>query len=364
MPTGHKPSYSIISKENPPRPPIRRRTGRQRPMRSRIVERPRPDLRSTANGRSLPSNRRRLLPMREIAIAPIAAFDEEGTIRENGNHLAETQEAGEPPDAFSPVRSGRARLVRSPARIRSLYPTAKDCGGIRGRKDALYRCVAPAPASRFFPNDAFPCGCGSIERYRQLLRCDVYFAVFLRSKGIPYRATLGLGPIHPIAKNLRSIRGRMPRADPSIAPRIPGRGTSGDRGRHLEAMVGNQRSAPGVRKTRPPISRFSPLKILSGREYLRERTFQHFRRSRSSAGRMKTPAAETSGTESVAGSVRVCAAPSAFFLPVVPPTFSGDSIAPENDFTPAAMFCSRGESHFRALSQQPFSYRPIRLRVL
>lgn len=166
MPTGRKPSYSIISKENPPRLPIRRRTGRQRRIRSRIVERPQPDLRSTANGRSLPPNRRRLLPMREIAIAPIAS-DEEGTIRENGNHLAETREAGEPPDAFSPVRSGRARLVRSPARIRSLYPTAKGCRGIRGREDALCRCVDPDSASRFFPNDAFPCGCGSIERYRQ-----------------------------------------------------------------------------------------------------------------------------------------------------------------------------------------------------
>ena len=69
MPTGRKPSYSIISKENSPRLPIRRRTGRQRRIRSRIVERPRPDLRSTANGRSLPPNRRRLLPMRETAIA-------------------------------------------------------------------------------------------------------------------------------------------------------------------------------------------------------------------------------------------------------------------------------------------------------
>lgn len=167
MPTGRKPSYSIISKENSPRLPIRRRTGRQRRIRSRIVERPRPDLRSTANGRSLPPNRRRLLPMREIAIAPPIAFDEEGTIRENGNHLAETQEAGEPPDAFSPVRSGCVRLVLPPARIRSLYPTAKGCRGIRGREDALCRCVDPDSASRFFPNDAFPCGCGSIEQYRQ-----------------------------------------------------------------------------------------------------------------------------------------------------------------------------------------------------
>ena len=163
MPTGRKPSYSIISKENPPRLPIRRRTGRQRRIRSRIVERPRPDLRSTANGRSLPPNRRRLLP--DARNSYRIASDEEGAIRENGNHLAETQEAGEPPDAFSPVRSGCVRLVRSPARIRSLYPTAKGCRGIRGREDALCRCVDPDSASRFFPNDAFPCGCGSIEQY-------------------------------------------------------------------------------------------------------------------------------------------------------------------------------------------------------
>jgi len=96
---------------------------------------------------------------------------------------------------------------------------------------------------------------------------------------------------------------------------------------------------------------------------LRERTFQHFRRSRSSAGRMKTTAAEASDTESVAGSVRVCTAPSAFSSPSFPDVLRRFH-RPEMRFTPAAMFCSRGESHFRALSQQPFSYRPIRLRVL
>ncbi len=294
MPTGHKPSYSIISKENPPRPPIRRRTVRQHRMRSRIVERPRPDLRSTANGRSLPPNRRRLLSMREIAIAP-SASDEEGTIRENGNHLAETQEAGEPPDAFSSARSGRARLVRPPARIRSLYPTAKGCRGIRGREDALCRCVDPAPASRFFPNDAFPCGCGSIEQYRQNATPMQHILCCISPlKGIPSKATLGLGPLHPTEKNLRSIRGRMPRADPSIDPQIPGRDTPSD----FEIF-------PSQNPFREGIS-------------LRERTFQHFRRSRSSAGRMKTPATEASGTESVTGSVRVCAAPSAFSFPSFP----------------------------------------------
>ena len=270
MPTGHKPSYSIISKKNPPRPPIRRRTGRQRPMRSRIVERPRPDLRSTTNGRSLPPNRRRLLrllPMREIAIAPPLP----PTRRERSGRTEITSRKRRK------QASRRTHFHRSdPDAPASCCPLPASGPYTRPRKAVAVSEAARMPYAdasitirhhgsfRTMPFHAAAVPSNDIDK--TLLRCDVYFAVFLRSKGIPYRATLGLGPIHPTAKNMRSIRGRMPRADPSIDPRIPGRGTPGDRGRHLEAMVGNQRSATGVRKTRPPISRFFPLKILSGKE--------------------------------------------------------------------------------------------------
>lgn len=170
MPTGHKPSYSIISKK---KSPAASDTAAHGPTAPDAVPN-----RGTATARSPFDDKRQVLAS-EPPTAPTApadarnsyrppiASDEEGAIRENGNHLAETQEAGEPPDAFSPVRSGCARLVLPPARIRSLYPTAKGCRGIRGREDALCRCVDHDSASRFFPNDAFPCGCGSIERYRQ-----------------------------------------------------------------------------------------------------------------------------------------------------------------------------------------------------
>lgn len=114
MPTGHKPSYSIISKKNPPRPPIRRRTGRQRPMRSRIVERPRPDLRSTANGRSLPPNRRRLLPMREIAIAPHC-------LRRGGSDPGERKS----PRGNAGSRRAAGRIFTGPIRMRP--PRAAPC---------------------------------------------------------------------------------------------------------------------------------------------------------------------------------------------------------------------------------------------
>ena len=83
--------------------------------------------------------------MREIAIAPIAAFDEEGTIRENGNHLAETQEAGEPPDAFSPVRSGRVRLVRPPCPHPVLIPDRERLS----RHPRPRGCPMPMRRSRF-----------------------------------------------------------------------------------------------------------------------------------------------------------------------------------------------------------------------